>query len=131
MDRYPCVNRYKHGVDCPGWVNVHGARCEDCVVSFKASITNKAWPWLYDATNDPHLTKSASRDYRAVEIECDMDDHPRRRLLGFGLRCGRGYSQKDRATECWTAGFWVRTCRLYASSWEVGTRKLFGQLVAS
>ncbi|KAK2735393.1 hypothetical protein CKAH01_01774 [Colletotrichum kahawae] len=32
MDRYPCVNRYKHGVDCPGWVNVHGARCEDCVV---------------------------------------------------------------------------------------------------
>ncbi|WDK10009.1 hypothetical protein CGRA01v4_01288 [Colletotrichum graminicola] len=32
MDRYPCVNRYKHGVDCPGWVNVHGARCEDCVM---------------------------------------------------------------------------------------------------
>ncbi|KAK1840289.1 hypothetical protein CCHR01_17089 [Colletotrichum chrysophilum] len=32
MDRYRCVNRYKHGVDCPGWVNVHGARCEDCVV---------------------------------------------------------------------------------------------------
>ncbi|KAK1996451.1 hypothetical protein LX36DRAFT_750399 [Colletotrichum falcatum] len=32
MDRYPCVNRYKHGADCPGWVNVHGARCEDCVV---------------------------------------------------------------------------------------------------
>ncbi|KAK2036769.1 hypothetical protein LZ31DRAFT_601023 [Colletotrichum somersetense] len=32
MDRYPCVNRYKHGVDCPSWVNVHGARCEDCVV---------------------------------------------------------------------------------------------------
>ncbi|KDN65894.1 hypothetical protein CSUB01_11168 [Colletotrichum sublineola] len=22
-----------HGVDCPGWVNVHGARCEDCVVN--------------------------------------------------------------------------------------------------
>ncbi|CCF36542.1 hypothetical protein CH063_08087 [Colletotrichum higginsianum] len=33
MDRYPCVNRYKHGVDCPGWVNVHNARCEDCVVA--------------------------------------------------------------------------------------------------
>ncbi|GJD01567.1 hypothetical protein ColKHC_10392 [Colletotrichum higginsianum] len=33
MDRYPCVNRYKHGVDCPGWVNVHNARCEDCVVT--------------------------------------------------------------------------------------------------
>ncbi|KAK1975252.1 hypothetical protein LZ30DRAFT_738184 [Colletotrichum cereale] len=32
MDRYPCINRYKHGVDCPIWVNVHGARCEDCVV---------------------------------------------------------------------------------------------------
>ncbi|KAL4403478.1 hypothetical protein CABS03_15129 [Colletotrichum abscissum] len=32
MDRYPCVNRYKHSVDCPGWVNVHGARCEDCVI---------------------------------------------------------------------------------------------------
>ncbi|KAL0764061.1 hypothetical protein CaCOL14_013388 [Colletotrichum acutatum] len=41
MDRYPCVNRYKHGVDCPGWVNVHGARCEDCV------IHNRAMPLRY------------------------------------------------------------------------------------
>ncbi|KAH9225580.1 hypothetical protein K456DRAFT_1731798 [Colletotrichum gloeosporioides 23] len=32
MYRYPCVNRYKHGVDCPGWFNMHGARCEDCFV---------------------------------------------------------------------------------------------------
>ncbi|WQF90576.1 hypothetical protein CDEST_15590 [Colletotrichum destructivum] len=32
MDRYPCINRYKHGVDCPIWVYVHGARCEDCVM---------------------------------------------------------------------------------------------------
>ncbi|KAK2038164.1 hypothetical protein LZ31DRAFT_559829 [Colletotrichum somersetense] len=39
MDRYPYVNRYKHGVDCPGWVNVHGARCEDCVVVLLSSIS--------------------------------------------------------------------------------------------
>ncbi|KAK2052833.1 hypothetical protein LY76DRAFT_309021 [Colletotrichum caudatum] len=32
MDRYPCVNRFKHGVDCPAWVSVYGARCEDCVI---------------------------------------------------------------------------------------------------
>ncbi|WQF90585.1 hypothetical protein CDEST_15599 [Colletotrichum destructivum] len=32
MDLYPCANRYKHGVDCPVWVYVHNARCEDCVV---------------------------------------------------------------------------------------------------
>ncbi|KAF0327375.1 hypothetical protein RB213_011993 [Colletotrichum asianum] len=32
MDRYPCVNRYKPGVDCPAWVYVYGARCEDCVI---------------------------------------------------------------------------------------------------
>ncbi|OHE90423.1 hypothetical protein CORC01_14283 [Colletotrichum orchidophilum] len=40
MDRYPCVNRYKHGVDCPGWVNVHGARCEDCVVVSQVETRN-------------------------------------------------------------------------------------------
>lgn len=32
MDRYPCVNRYKPRVDCPAWVYVYGARCEDCVI---------------------------------------------------------------------------------------------------
>ncbi|KAK2765685.1 hypothetical protein CKAH01_15626 [Colletotrichum kahawae] len=32
MDRYPCINRYKPGVDCPAWVYVYGARCEDCVI---------------------------------------------------------------------------------------------------
>ncbi|KAK2777118.1 hypothetical protein CKAH01_12243 [Colletotrichum kahawae] len=42
MDRYPCVNRYKHGVDCPGWVNVHGARCEDCVVVRERPIEQAA-----------------------------------------------------------------------------------------
>lgn len=42
MDRYPCVNRYKHGVDCPGWVNVHGARCEDCVVVCILGLDDKA-----------------------------------------------------------------------------------------
>ncbi|KAF6809625.1 hypothetical protein CPLU01_09554 [Colletotrichum plurivorum] len=32
MDSYPCVNRYKHGVDCPKWVRVPNVRCEDCIV---------------------------------------------------------------------------------------------------
>ncbi|KAL0941158.1 uncharacterized protein CTRU02_203921 [Colletotrichum truncatum] len=44
MDRYPCINRYKHGVDCPGWVNVHGARCEDCVVVSKSARMDMAFP---------------------------------------------------------------------------------------
>lgn len=43
MDRYPCANRYKHGVDCPGWVNVHGARCEDCVVVSTDSMEHREW----------------------------------------------------------------------------------------
>ncbi|KAK2037239.1 hypothetical protein LZ31DRAFT_560565 [Colletotrichum somersetense] len=32
MDRYPCVNKFKYGIDCPVWVIVYGARCEDFVI---------------------------------------------------------------------------------------------------
>ncbi|KAL0929426.1 uncharacterized protein CTRU02_215592 [Colletotrichum truncatum] len=31
MDKYPCINRQKHGVDCPEWHYIFGARCVDCV----------------------------------------------------------------------------------------------------
>ncbi|KAK1838797.1 hypothetical protein CCHR01_18572 [Colletotrichum chrysophilum] len=32
MYRYPCVNRYKHGVDRSSWFNMHGARSQACFV---------------------------------------------------------------------------------------------------
>ncbi|KAI3551962.1 hypothetical protein CSPX01_00638, partial [Colletotrichum filicis] len=32
IDYYPYVNRYKYGVDYPGWVNIYGTQYEDCII---------------------------------------------------------------------------------------------------
>ncbi|KAK1977713.1 hypothetical protein LZ30DRAFT_731015 [Colletotrichum cereale] len=40
MDRYPCVNRFKHDVNCSSWVYVYSGRCEDCVMSNRSTRMN-------------------------------------------------------------------------------------------
>ncbi|WQF81899.1 hypothetical protein CDEST_06913 [Colletotrichum destructivum] len=81
MDRYPCVNRYKHGVDCPGWVNVHNARCEDLQPTiFEILTANKGFKRQAVSATTPRkpALESAARGHASAEIERKKGYHPHR-----------------------------------------------------
>ncbi|OHE93926.1 hypothetical protein CORC01_10825 [Colletotrichum orchidophilum] len=81
MDRYPCVNRYKHGVDCPGWVNVHGARCEDCVVVCNKPKHPRTLLTLDSTTARRQFDVALDRQEGWVEGQVAMDSTSQERLL--------------------------------------------------